>query len=61
MDNNKKNENKKMKNQKPKKREKNVRKIDKNILLQGGRCSFHLVSRNKLLMVATEQVLIYQV
>ena len=55
-----------MKNPKPKKKKKKekkkyVRKIDKNILLQGGRCSFYPVSRNKLLMVATEQVLIYQV
>jgi hypothetical protein len=54
-----------MKNPKPKKmKKKNARKNrQKDALTRRTvlRCSFHLVSRKKLLIVATEQVLIYQV
>ena len=57
-----------MKTPKPKKKKKkgknNVRKNrQKDTLTRWTvlRCSFHPVSRKKLLIVATEQVLIYQV
>jgi hypothetical protein len=50
--------------QKKKKKKKQVRKNrQKDTLIRRTvlRCSFHPVSRNKLLMVTIEQVLIYQV